>query len=189
MIWLWLAAAWAGDLSPWTGTWSLDPTRSDDPYRLVLQSIRNPLLGGASGRGMAADGGQGDMEAERREVRDTVMQMLAQSGQLTLTPGKEDALVVTFAGHEPLEVDVGGRWVRRRGPDGMQRLRARHREQLVLERRRNTVIVTETFLAPTEPGVVPVVVRVDGSGVFGFEFRRVYRLLPEEPARQTATGS
>ena len=181
MIGVWLAAmvAMAGDVAPWTGTWAIDPERSDDPYRVVTRSIRSPLLSSDAARAMSADGQGGDLEAQHRQTRNTVLSMLATTGQLTFEPSAEGQVRVTFAGHDPVLLTPGARkWVKVRGDDGVLRLRLEVDTHLVLKRREKTITVTESFLPPEE-GQAIAVVYVDGSGVYAFEFRRVYRAMGE----------
>lgn len=183
MIWLWmcLASAWAQDsvAERWYGQWSLDPVRSDDPQPLVEQAVRGPLLNSTGARQMAPDGGSGiDPDEQKRVLVNQVLGLLARSGQFTLAEGLgPESVSLTFAGDEPLSLELGKKWIKTRSNRGVTKLRVRLAEQLLMERRERTVRVTETLLPPDDAGTMAVVVRVDGSGVHPMEFRRVYRNL------------
>lgn len=187
-MWLWilLATAFAADgpAGAWYGTWSLDPVRSDDPRPLVEQAVRGPLLNATGARQMAPDGGTGiDPDEQRRVMLNSVLGLLARSGQFTLgEPSSEQDVTLTYAGDTPIGLVLGRKWVRTRSTRGVVRVRARLKDQLVVERREKTVRVTETLLPPDDDGLLAVVVRVDGSGIHPLEFRRIYRNLDEDPA-------
>ena len=179
MIGLWaLAVAAATDLSSWAGDWALDPSQSDDPGAALQRAISAPLVSSGAARGLAPDGGQDDREQAQRRLVEATSAMLGQSGRIALAPTDDGDLEVTFGGDAPLVVALGRRWTKVKRPDeGLLRIRAEVEDHLVLERRHKTLALTETFLIPTEPEIIYVVVRIDGSGIEGLEFRRVYRAL------------
>lgn len=185
MIWLCLlfTAAWAADTpEPWFGTWSLDPIKSDDPRALVDQAVRGSLLNGGGARNLAPDGGSGvDPDEQKRSIANSVLALLARSGQFTLSkPPNEQDLTLTYAGDAPVGLLLGRKWTKLRSNRGTMKVRAQLSDQLILQRRERTIRITETLLEPDSEGMLAVVVRVDGSGITPMEFRRVYRNLDAE---------
>jgi len=174
-----MSHAFAADLSPWVGEWGLDPAASDDPYEKLQQAIGVPLLSGGAARGLAPDGGADDREEQQRRLVSITTRLLALSGRIGLAPTEAADLSITYGGEPSLDVTLGRKWHKVKREDNVIRLRASAQDNLVVERRVKSAVLTETFLAPVEPGVLYAVVRVDGSGVDGLEFRRVYRALHE----------
>ena len=80
-----------------------------------------------------------------------------------------------------MHVTLTRKWSKVKTWNGLLRMRAQLGEQLVLERRMKSLWITETFLAPQDPETVVAVVRVSGSSISDFEFRRVYRALDPRP--------
>lgn len=186
--WLCLVGlASAGELSGWLGAWGLDPSQSDDPQYALARSVRAPLLSSAGARQMAPDKGQSDLEAARERVLGEMTRMLLRSGRLDLAEGPDGQLLVGFGGAPAVSVAVDRGWTRVKEEDGLVKIRAwRSGDRLSVERRLKTTSLTETLLAPDDPEQLYVVVRIAGSGVEGFEFRRVYRAL--EPGPDTSAA-
>ena len=171
----------------WAGVWGLDPSRSDDPSLAIERAYVAPMLQGGAAAEMSPDGGQVDQEAERTKLLYETLGLLGVSGRLSLAPADEGHLALEWGGGERLTL-TEGKWTKVVPEDDGGRYRIRFHDlgdQLIVERRLKTTILTETLLAP--PGVVDerphelvVVVRIDGSSLDpGVEFRRVYRQLSE----------
>ncbi len=180
-MWLvWLASlATASDLSPWVGSWGLDPSQSDDALQRVQMAVRAPILDASGARQLSPDGsGQVDQEDHQRRVVGSVMRLLGHSGIVEWAEGsKSDVVRLTLGGDPPQELSDGRKWTKVKTDEGRYRVRVQLGERLVLQRRADNLTVTETFLDPSDDGSVAVVVRLEGSGLQEIEFRRVYRPL------------
>jgi hypothetical protein len=174
-----MSLALADDASPWAGEWGLDPSQSDDPYEAIGRAIQEPLLTGGAASQYAPDGGSDSREDDQRRLVDSTTAMLGLSGRIGLQPRPEEGLTLTFGGEDPVDLQLGRKWTKIKTDDGTLRLRAEADGHLVLQRRLKAALLTETFLAPDASDTMVAVVRVDGSGIEGLEFRRVYRALNE----------
>lgn len=170
----------------WAGVWGLDPSRSDDPTQAIERAYVTPMLQGGAASAMSPDGGQVDNEAERTKLLYETLGLLGVSGRLSLAPADEEHLSLEWGGGETLTL-TEGKWTRVAPEGDASRYRIRYHDlgdQLIVERRLKTTILTETLIAPhggdQPPGELVVVVRLDGSSLDpGVEFRRVYRQLSE----------
>jgi hypothetical protein len=166
----------------WAGVWGLDPSLSDDPTVAIQRAYVPPMLSGGEASQMSPDGGDVDHEVERTRLLYETLGLLGVSGRLSLAPGADGAIALEWGGGEELAL-VPGKWTKVVPEDG-ERYRIRVHElgdQLVVERRLKTTILTETLIQPgEEKRELVVVVRIDGSALDpGVEFRRVYRQLAE----------
>ncbi len=180
----WLVAwAAAATVDPWVGEWGLDPAKSDDPHDALQRAIRAPVLTGGAATRLSPDGGAEALEADYQKLVTATTGLLAVSGRLGLVASGDEGVQLTFGGEAPVELTLGRKWTKVEIEDGTLRIRAREiAGHLVLERRVKTAVLTETFLPRAEdPSVLYVVARIDGSGIEGLEFRRVYRAL-HDPA-------
>lgn len=165
----------------WAGIWGLDPSRSDDPTMAIQRAYVAPMLTGGDAAQLSPDGGEVDHEAERTKLLYETLGLLGVSGRLALAPEGDGAIGLEWGGGEHLAL-VPGKWTKV-APEEGQKYRIRVTDlgdQLIVERRLKTTILTETLLTPEEKGELVVVVRIDGSALDpGVEFRRVYRQLAE----------
>jgi hypothetical protein len=168
----------------WAGIWGLDPSRSDDPTVAIERAYVAPMLTGGEASQMSPDGGAVDNEAERTKLVYETLAMLGVSGRLSLTPAADGAIGLEWGGGEPLAL-VPGKWTKVVPEEG-DRYRIRvtdFGDQLVVERRSKTTILTETLLEPKgveHANELVAVVRIDGSSIDpGVEFRRIYRHLDQ----------
>ncbi|MBX2799545.1 MAG: hypothetical protein KTR31_17850 [Myxococcales bacterium] len=184
IVWMWVSLAWATEgLDPWVGAWGLDPVKSDDPVQTLRMAIRAPTVGsGAAGR-LAPDGGQSDRQDAQARLVKTALSMLGRSGRVEFRRDEAGAMVVEFGGESPITLSPGRKWTKVRQDDGMLRIRAElGPDYLLVERRIKSMVLVETFLLPKEEDLTYAVVLVDGSGMDGVEFRRVYRALDASDA-------
>jgi hypothetical protein len=172
----------------WAGEWGVDPSRSDDPTKVIEQAYVGPTVSSQAASQYSPDG-QGDVadvDAAKRKLLYKLMSVLGRSGRMSLADETDGAVRLGWGDGDPLRLEPGAKWTKVVSEDG-DKYKIRVREEpdwLMVERKVSGAVITETFVAPNasqpseEAGDLVVVVSIVGSELdSGIEFRRVYRSL------------
>lgn len=176
-MWWVCSAAWAAE-PWWGGEWGLDPSQSDDPSIAIERAYVAPAPVPGADK-YSPDGGQTDVEEDRRKLLYETLAILGVSGRMSLARDGE-AVVVGWGDGDSVHLSPSGKWAKVVDADGRKyRIRVfEEPELLVVERKVSGTLVTETLVPPKDVGELVVVVRIDGAQLDpGVEFRRVYRAL------------
>jgi hypothetical protein len=175
-----LAPAAAAE-SWWAGEWGVDPSRSDEATQAIERAYIGPTLTAGPAQPFSPDGGGDvDVDASKRKLLYKLMAVLGRSGRLSLAEEPDGAVRLGYGDSDALRLELGNKWTRVADQDGDKyKIRVRAEDDwLMMERKVSGTVVTETVVAPKEPGELVVVVTVVGSELdSGIEFRRVYRRL------------